>query len=248
MDRFFRTAHTGEHRSLTNRRDFEESRLTLDDQLSISQKLVEHAEWQKRSDAIVRRNAITRYAKQTLAQQQQELERRRAALRLLLSEEEQRYKQEMLASLETQEQRAARVMNQARKLKTEREARSAAYAEAAYEKQWKESCDDLRTIDSHFFSLHCNDTVIEQMAEKQRKIQQQKQLAAEQDALWEQQRLDKVRQEELKQQQRQEAQRENRRALQQQMEEHQKLEQQQKEAEQKEKEIFVRQTTHKHCI
>lgn len=37
---------------------------------------------------------------------------------------------------------------------------------------YREGCDDLRTIDSAFFKIHCHDGVVKQMDEKQERFKQ----------------------------------------------------------------------------
>ena len=242
MDRFFRSAHSGEHPSISSRRTFEDSRLTLDNQQSISVKLLEHAAWQKRSDGIVARHALSRHVQHTRQTDSDALQERRNALRQLIVTEEAEQKAEMLAMMETAEERASRVLDEARRLKADRERRREVAAAEGYSQQWKERCDDLRTIDSHFFARHCAEVVEQQMDDSASRRMQQREKERQYAAEWENSRQEKIRQEDDKQRRRKEAVLDNRAALREQMEVHREMERQQKERQAREKEIHVRRT------
>ena len=238
-DRFFRSAHSGEHPSITSRRTFEDSRLTLDTQQSISVKLLEHAAWQKRSDGIVRNNQSSRRAQLARQQDSERLQERREALRQLLAREEAEQRSEMLARMETAEQRKARVLDEALRLKAERERRREAAATEGYTAQWKERCDDLRTIDSHFFARHCAEVVEQQIDDSHTREAQRREEERQYARQWESSRQDAIRREDDKQRRRKEAVLDNRAALREQMEAHREMERHRKEQNEKEKEIHV---------
>ena len=240
MDRFYRSAHSGEHPSITSRRSFEDSRLTLDSQQSISVALLEHAAWQKRSDDILRRNQLTRHVQAARQTESDRLTQRRAALRRLLDRDEAEQRAELLSRMESADERKTRVMEEARRLKAERERRRDEAAAEGYSQQWKERCDDLRTLDSSFFARHCAEVVEQQIDDANRRRLQQRDEEKQYAAQWEASRQDKIRQEDDKQRRRKEAVQDNRAALREQMELHREMERQQKERQAKEKEIHVR--------
>jgi len=238
MESFFRPAHRGEHFSITARREFEDSRLSLDQQVNITHKLLEHAEWEKRSNTIVKRNAITRNVFAIKQKNLESLNERRSKLKSLLEFEESQYKIEIASLTETQSQRAERVKNAARELKSNRESRRLEFANSCYERQWLESCDDLRKIDSHFFSLHCSDTIKKQIEEKKENILNEKEKEFQSAKQWEELRLKRVQEEDDKQQKRRENTIQNRYSLNDQINERQVLNLKLKEKEENEKLIL----------
>ena len=140
--------------------------------------------------------------------------------------------------MESSSDRAKRLVKEARRLKSEREDKRRAFADEQLERQWKEGCDDLRTIDSQFFKIHCNTEVLKQIDDKQVRrgnAQVDKQRWA---AEWEAERLKKVQQEDSKQLHRHHALLENRRDLKNQMDEQEAKKQEDFTQLQKEKAIF----------
>ena len=240
MDRFFRGAHAGEHPSITSRRAFEDGRLTLDAQQSLSLKLLEHAEWERRSNGLVRQNKVKRIVNDQRKADEAALTERRRRLRALVQAEEAALQSELSELTETAEARKERVVAEARRLKAAREVAREAAAADGYAQQWKERCDDLRTIDSTFFALHCHEVVEGQMADKERRTRERR--AEEQREAEEAERLrvEAVKREEAAAARRKEATKDNRRALQQQVDRHVELRRQQREREETEKEITVR--------
>lgn len=79
---------------------------------------------------------------------QVELHRRRRELADLYNDEMEQWKAEVLANVETQEDRKARIMERAYALRDEREAARQQHVKAALDQQWRDACDDARTLDS----------------------------------------------------------------------------------------------------
>ena len=240
MDRFFRSAHAGEHPSITVRRSFEDSRVCLDSAQSVSLKLLEHAEWERRSNGIVRANKVQRAVQQRRLEDDSGLAHRRRRLQGLLEAEDAQLQAELDGLTESAEARKQRVVAEALRLKAERERVRDAAARDGYDRQWKERCDELRTIDSHAFALHCAQRVEQQMADNAQRraaLSDEERLQAE---TWERLRVDRVRAEDDKQRSKKEATKDNRRALEEEVTRHRQLDSQQKEKEAKEKEITVR--------
>ena len=86
---------------------------------------------------------------------------------------------EMLQMAETQENRKARIMERAYTLRDARESERQQIVERAYDLQWRDSCDDARTLDSKTLELYMNKERVEQMEAKKR---QNEQLSLNEDA------------------------------------------------------------------
>ena len=127
--------------------------------LSVSERTVKHAAWERASNEKVRRAAIVKYAAGHIAANASVVERRREALVRLYASESAYYESALADRIETSEARAKRLIVDARQLAAARESSRAAFAAAQYDKLWKESCDQLRTIDTAAHTVHCNDHV-----------------------------------------------------------------------------------------
>ena len=155
----------------------------------------------------------------SLAQRDQAaLADRRARLAEMLTREDEQYRQEFAGLSESATDRAKRLVKEARRLKSEREEKRRAFAETQLERQWQDACDDIRTIDSHFFKQHCNTEVVRQIEDKKVRREdaaaEKKRWADE----WERERLKAVEKEDNKSLARGAALVENRRDLREQME------------------------------
>ena len=58
------------------------------------------------------------------------------------------WREEVLSKVETVEERKARIMERAYKLRDARESARGKYVEECYNRRWREACDDARTLDS----------------------------------------------------------------------------------------------------
>ena len=249
MSGMFRVVHSSDPPSIVSRRSFEAARASVDAQQSLSLSLIEHAEWEKRSNGLVKRSRVLRKVAEKRAEDEAALGVRRAQLRRLLQAEEAALQLELSGLVEGADARKLRVMEEARRLRELREQRRDEAAQRGYDAQWKERCDDLRQIDSHFFALHCHDVVETQIKEQQQRNRQSRGEEKTQADRWEQLRKDKVREEDHKARARKEATKANHAAIKKEVERRSQLEQDNKQRELKEKEITVssaHHTTHTH--
>jgi hypothetical protein len=90
---------------------------------------------------------------------------RRKKLADLYNYEINSWRQEILARVETQEDRKQRIMQRAYALRDARERERQEYVRKRYDEQWRDSCDDARTLDSKA-------TVIFMNQERRRQIQE----------------------------------------------------------------------------
>ena len=129
----------------------------------------ENAKWENRSHAMMQVTAVKAVERSLMQHDKALLADRRARLAALLTAEDEQYRLEFAALAESSADRAKRLVKEARRLKTEREDKRRAFADEQLERQWKEGCDDLRTIDSSFFKQHCNTEVLKQIDDKKQR-------------------------------------------------------------------------------
>jgi len=209
----------GENPAFLRRRVADEQRLNLTSTISSDFRVHQQAVWEKNTSEKQQHHQILNLAKAFEVQHQNSLEQRREKLAALLTKEDEFYRVELMKMQESSTDRAKRLIIEARRLKGEREFQRQQYAADAYERQWKESCDDLRTIDSSAFQQYCRGQVVQQMQERIDK----KQISREEDKkwaeLWEADRQKKIQNENERAAKRAAATAENVAALQQQLEE-----------------------------
>lgn len=227
-----------EPRSITRRRELEDTRQALHARVATDHMVHQRSLWENRTDALVQRQAVASVVRGLQQRDQAALQQRRAKLAMLLTEEDERYRQELAAMEESSADRAKRLVKEARRLKAEREDKRRAFAEAQLERQWKDGCDDLRTIDSAFFKLHCSSEVRKQMDDKQRRQAEEEAEKQRWAQEWENERLRRVAEEDARAARRQNDLLDNRRALKQQMEEQEAKKQAEWANMQQEKAIF----------
>lgn len=104
---------------------------------------------------------------------------RRQKLADLYNDEINEWKQEMFQMTETQEDRKARIMERAYQLRDAREAARQKTVEDAYNLQWRDSCDDARTLDSKTLDVYMNEERMRQIEEKKKRKEE---LSANEDA------------------------------------------------------------------
>lgn len=73
---------------------------------------------------------------------------RRHELAALYNSQMEEWRQEVMSKVETIEERKARIMEKAYALRDARESARNAYVKDCYDRQWRDACDDARTLDS----------------------------------------------------------------------------------------------------
>lgn len=227
-----------EPRSITRRRELEDTRQALHARVAHDFSVNERSAWENRTHALVQKQALAGVARSLQQRDQAALQQRRARLAMLLTEEDEQYRSELAALEESSGDRAKRLVKEARRLKADREDKRRAFAEAQLERQWKDGCDDLRTIDSAFFKLHCNSEVIKQMDDKKQRQAEEEAEKQRWAGEWESERLKRVASEDARAARRQRDLLDNRRALKSQMEEQEAKKQAEWQNLQQEKAIF----------
>ncbi|CAM9784968.1 unnamed protein product, partial [Hapterophycus canaliculatus] len=91
---------------------------------------------------------------------------RRRRLADLYNREMAQWEHEILNSAETMEERKARILAKATKLKNARESSRRNYVQECYDRQWRDACDDARTLDSKANTEWVTAQRWEQVAEK----------------------------------------------------------------------------------
>ncbi len=82
------------------------------------------------------------------------------------------WREEALAAAETLEDRKKRIMDRAYALRDKREQTRAEHVKKALDNQWRDACDDARTLDSKAMVRFVNEERLAQIEEKIRRKQQ----------------------------------------------------------------------------
>eukprot|EP01043_Picozoa_sp_COSAG02_P059404 COSAG02_NODE_7567_length_2958_cov_2.231200_2_plen_451_part_00 len=144
---------------------------------------------------VAEQNAIRRFNALRTAQQEQVGVRRQHLAQVLAAENEM-YANEIMSMQETPEDVKARMEARAKQLKDAREAERVKYVEDMNYRKWRAGCDDLRDADSKNFLLACHLERDKQVLEKlgRKELEERENMLF--DALWEEQRQDRVRKDE----------------------------------------------------
>lgn len=102
---------------------------------------------------------------------EQKLLVRRRNLADLYNQEMELWRKECLAKVETPADRKARIMERAYALRDAREKARLEYVRKKLDDQWRDSCDDARTLDSKALLRFMNDERLNQIKEKREKKQ-----------------------------------------------------------------------------
>jgi len=207
--------------SITRRRIVDEARAELDQRVKSDFHVNESAKWEVRTAAAMKRAAVANIARSLKQRDQAALEARRNKLRTMLTAEDEGYRIELASQAEAPADRAKRLVKEARRRKEEREEKRKQFVEEQLERQWKDGCDDLRTIDSQFFNLHCRSEVLKQVEDHKMRQMEQEADRSRWANEWESARLKGMEMDKKHAEARAQALLENRRDLRRQMEEQQ---------------------------
>lgn len=154
------------------------------------------AKWETQTAQMMKAKNIERVARNIQEGEQENLRQRRQRLALLLAADDEQFRNELAGLHETSKQKAQRMVLYARQLKQEREKARQKFAQEMYNRQWREGCDDLRTIDSERFQQQCNDEVMQQRKDKLQARAVEVKANEHWDTLWEEERRKKIEREE----------------------------------------------------
>ena len=107
---------------------------------------------------------------------------RRKRLASLYNDEMENWRFEVLGKVETQEDRKARIMERAYALRDAREKDRQEYVKKRYDDQWRDSCDDARTLDSKAMVKFIHQERVRQIHDK---IDKKQQLSSQENAFLE---------------------------------------------------------------
>mmetsp|Transcript_2981 Transcript_2981/g.4283 ORF Transcript_2981/g.4283 Transcript_2981/m.4283 type:complete len:476 (-) Transcript_2981:1321-2748(-) len=136
-------------RALTRRRQQDAQLHSIDQYVKESSKLKLTSDWENRTDERLKNQCERNRSKEEKELKQQLLEHRRSKLQALYQSELESWRQAIaLNKNETPEERIERIREKAYRLKEQRERERQQYVAECYERQWRDACDDARTIDS----------------------------------------------------------------------------------------------------
>jgi len=133
------------------------------------------AEWENKTDDVLQATAIRNRINELKKQNEELTEIRRAKLAEKLAEEERQYEQEFINSLETPEQVRAKMAIKLKELRTKREEERLQFVKNMEYKRFKNSTDDIRKLDSKFNSEYAKIEQENQMLEKVKKREEDRQ-------------------------------------------------------------------------
>ena len=106
-------------------------------------------DWENRTYAQIQQREVDNLTHELLRQDEDELKKRQDELQALYGGEMDQWKERLKSKLEvTPEQRMEHIRERAYALKAKREAERQEFVKECYQRQWRDSCDDLRVIDS----------------------------------------------------------------------------------------------------
>ncbi|KAM5192864.1 cilia- and flagella-associated protein 53 [Mantella aurantiaca] len=203
----FPSARPHDHMTLERRKrdDFREQMLVFTKENDHKDLM---SKWELITDHKILHNTVQRKVNETMEEYHLQIEERRDRLKALLETEELKYIQEMESMEETTLERQAKMRERARSLRDKREKERLALVAEKRDQQFREQCEELRTLKSR---MHQTEVCTERMAQLVLKEELEKQRKEEENLfaeLWERDRLAKVENEEKKTQKQKELNRE----------------------------------------
>ena len=151
---------------LENRRKVEDRIIAMEHSIKDSATTLQKAHFETTTTAKIERRQKAEMLQKLQDEGKYELYYRRQNLAALYNYELENWQQEVLSKEETIEERKARIMKKAYKLRDEREAVRAAFVEQAYKRQWRDSNDDSRTLNSDALTKYMAEERQQQIRDK----------------------------------------------------------------------------------
>lgn len=156
------------HQGRFEKRSEEERQLERSRQdLARTKVVLEYASWENRTHDEI----AARRGKDRLLQMRNEvaetLQQRRKRLAEQRAREMGEWEHEVANNVETMEERRARIFEKATRMREAREAAKRSFVQEMYDKQWRDSCDDARTLDSKAMLNYVTEKRVEQLHEKE---------------------------------------------------------------------------------
>mmetsp|Transcript_15101 Transcript_15101/g.25173 ORF Transcript_15101/g.25173 Transcript_15101/m.25173 type:complete len:481 (-) Transcript_15101:324-1766(-) len=151
----------------------------MDAVMAQTKKILQIANFENQTQAKIERLSHTKEVQRHKAQQEAALNVRRQQLADLYNYEIEMWRAEAMARVETQEDRKARIMERAYQLRDARESERNSLVQKKYDAQWRDACDDARTLDSKAMTIFMNNERLRQIEEKKQRNQN---LSSQEDA------------------------------------------------------------------
>lgn len=131
------------------RRRAKDDQIYMDElKLKEDYKITAYANWEVKTADVIDKRRINARAKELADEDKKVLSLQNSLLKNLYKEEMLKWKQMLLDREETIEERKERIKDRAYKLKNQREDERRKFVNQMYDKQWRDACDDARTLDS----------------------------------------------------------------------------------------------------
>lgn len=169
------SSNTGQ-RMIENRRKADNAYREMDAAIHTDRKVHLMAKFEINSQARIETRTKQNMFEEKKKSYDENLAIRRKKLAALYNEEMEGWQYEVLGKVETQEDRKSRIMQKAYALRDAREKDRQEFVKQRLDDQWRDSCDDARTLDSKAMTLFMNQERIRQIQEK---IQRKQQLSSQ---------------------------------------------------------------------
>mmetsp|Transcript_49793 Transcript_49793/g.92777 ORF Transcript_49793/g.92777 Transcript_49793/m.92777 type:complete len:485 (-) Transcript_49793:168-1622(-) len=172
-------------------RAYEDNNKNLRDHVKMNAEVHERAHWENRTDEVIQRNVIMKKYETLMQEARGALEARRARLAEKLYFEERYLQEELQKSQVTGDQRREQMVARAKALYEEREQERKIQAEEAMYAAWREGCDPLRLELMKKVVINTVEERNLQLAEKQNRLETEKEEKRQFDAMYERERVKK---------------------------------------------------------
>jgi len=149
---------------LESRRRVEDRIIAMEHSIKDSATTLQKAQFEQSTTAKIEKRQKAEMLQNLQDEGKYELYYRRQNLAALFNNELENWQQEVLSKEETIEERKERIMKKAYALRDDRESGRAAFVEQAYKRQWRDSNDDSRTLNSEALTKYM-------AAERQKQMQ-----------------------------------------------------------------------------
>ncbi|CAK4613750.1 hypothetical protein LEN26_000417 [Aphanomyces euteiches] len=170
--------------SIMKRRDREDSLAMYSGIVQGLSHMNSRADWETKLHEKSRQRETKVVFEQLKNQDESNLASRRLQLAALYNAEMETWKQLCLANVETPEERKQKMIARATELKQRREAARKAFVDEKRLQQYRESCDDNRSIESAYVVAQVVQEREKQLQERERKLQEEREFEAKMAELW----------------------------------------------------------------
>lgn len=180
---------------ITNRRKDEDARAIMTKTAKSYSQLKQKSQFEESTTAKINHNHFLHRYKRLQEQEVVKLEERREKLRVLLEEDEQKHRKALLENEESNETRIIMMRSRMTKLREEREKDRQKIVEQKLEQQWRQNCDELRSLESKILVKKVDAGRAIQIKEREARKELEKKEKEHYEKLWEQGRKKKMERE-----------------------------------------------------